>query len=396
MARKKKKEQKEEKGFDPTTTKEDFAEDSPEVIEAVEKFNTEQQAHMADLDDDATLESLEQKPPEKPAEKEPQSQPPEAKEPEQEKEEAIAEEQPPGETPKPEAAVPDSKPKEEEAPKTPDFVSGDRFGDFNVEVVSDDGARSVPLGNLVTTYQQFGHLQRKYQEVKPLFDLVEKAGYKPIDTLPLVELGIQAYLKQQGIIDGTQPPVDRSKPVAPGGYQGPFKDAEQDAYYLEVDPDHHASMHRMYEMAGGHKITKLEAEIENLKKRSSEPPPPGADPAKMEEAQQAFEGKIKGWSGDHTDYFTAPNIGEARLNAFKNFIIRNHAASGLKIKDLTPDFLAAEFARFDPRYNLEYMRQLAAKKASDGKEESGMFAEGTGMRTQAEPLDEQQKHMADM
>jgi len=382
-------------------------EGSKEAVEAAATLDKTQQAEMADLLDDSIAPEAaepaetppaeaapEQKPPEKPAESEPVSPPEKAKEPEPDLTTGT-EEQPPGETPKPEATVPDSKPKKE-----PDFVSGDRFEDFTVEVVSDDGARSVPLGNLVTTYQQFGHLQRKYQEVKPLFDLVEKAGYKPIDTLPLVELGIQAYIKQQGIVDGRQPPVSDTRPPAPGEYQGPFKDAEQDAYFLEVDPDHHASMHRLFDMAsGGGKVAQIEAEIENLKRARSAPLPPEADPnvqAKMAEAQQAFEGKIKTWSGDHTDYFTAPNIGEARLNAFRNFIIRSHAKSGLKIKDLTPDFLSAEFARFDSRYNLEYMKRLASKKAADGKEESGMFAEGTGVRTQAEPLDEQQKHMVDL
>lgn len=406
MARKKRK-SRQERGVDPE--QETIEEGSKEAIEAAEVLDKEQQAHMADLDDDNLEQpepevieadpAAETKPSEKPAEPEPQSPPEEAKEPE---EEAKAEEQPPGEAPEAEAKVPDeSKPEEkpaEEAPKEPAFVSGDQLADYSVEVVSDEGAKSVPLGNLVTTYQQFGHLQRKYQEVKPLFDLAEKAKVSINDTLPLLELGIQTYLKQQGIVEGTQPPVAATKPAATEGYQGPFKDEEQDDYYKEVDPDHYEAMHRMFSMIqGGGKVAHLEQEIENLKRSSTAAPadPAGTDQAN-EEAQKAFDGKILSWSGDHTDYFSAENIGEARLNAFKNFIIRSHAQSGLKIKDLSPDFLAAEFARFDPRYNLEYMKQLASKKAADGKEESGMFAEGSGTRTQAEPLDEQQKHMADM
>ena len=115
-----------------------------------------------------------------------------------------------------------------------------------------------------------------------------------------------------------------------------------------------------------------------------------------EETHKVFEGKIKSWSGDHTDYFTAANIGESRLNAFKHFIVKSHSGSGLKLKDLTPDFLQAEFARFDPKYNLAYMQNLAQKKADGAKDDSGMFAEGTGVRTHAEPLDDQQKHMSDM
>lgn len=406
MARKKKKAGSD----DLATASEVIEEGSKEAIEAAAEHDKTQSEAMADLLDISPEPEIkppdetppaevkpDETPPAKPAEQEPQGQPAKAKEPEQEKPQAIAEEQPPGESPTPaQAAVPDSKPKKEETPKATDFVSGDRFGDFTVEVVSDDGAKSVPLGNLVTTYQQFGHLQRKYQEVKPLFDLAEKANVRVQDTIPLLELGIQTYIKQQGIVDGTQPPVDKIKPAGPGEYQGPFKDAEQDAYYLEVDPDHHAAMHRMYDMAGGNKVAKLEAEVEGLKKMRMTPLPDAPDPAAQQDAQKAFDGKIMSWSGDHTDYFTAPNIGEARLNAFKNFIIRNHAQSGLKIKDLTPDFLAAEFARFDSRYNLEYMKRLANKKAADGKNESGMFAEGTGIRTQAEPLDDQQKHMVDM
>lgn len=412
---KKRAKKKEEAGFDPATTKEEFNPEAPEAIEAAEKFEEEQQAHMADLDFDVPEQKPEakkaepaEKPPEKPADKEQQSQPGKAEEPELDKQ-AKAEDQPPGEEPKLKADDPDSqakppeeKPADKEEPKEAEFVAGDRFTNFQVEVVTDEGAKSVPLGNLVTTYQQFGHLQRKYQEVKPLFDLVEKAGYKPVDTLPLVELGIQAYLKQQGIVDGSQPPVGATRPVvpqAPSGYQGPFENQEQDDYYKEVDADMHATMHRMYQMAsGGGKVAQLEQEISNLKQMRSAPP--AADPADAErvnqEAQKAFDDKILTWSGDHTDYFTAAHIGETRLNGFKNFILRSHAQAGLKIKDLSPDFLSAEFARFDPRYNLEYMQKLAGKKAADGKSESGMFAEGTGVRGAAEPLDEQQKHMADM
>ena len=419
MARKKRK-SRQERGVDPTIKP--IEEDSKEAIEAAKKHDEEQRAHMADLDDDleqptepeATTAdpAVEEKPSEKPAQTEPESPPEEAKEPE---EEAKAEEQPPeGDQPDKEADVPDDskledKPADEkppeDTPKEPAFVSGDQFGNYNVEVVSDEGAKMVPLGNLVTTYQQFGHLQRKYGEVKPLFDLTEKAKVSIKDTLPLLELGIQTFLKQQGIVDGTQPAVAARQPATPaepGSYQGPFKDEEQDAYYKEVDPDHHAAMHNMFNMIqGGGKVAHLEQEIENLKRSSTAAPAsPAADPAAgdqaQEKAQKAFDDKILSWSGDHTDYFRAENIGEARLNAFKNFIIRNHAQSGLKIGELTPDFLAAEFARFDPRYNLEYMKKIAAQKAADGKNESGMFAEGSGMRTQAEPLDEQQKHMADM
>jgi hypothetical protein len=124
---------------------------------------------------------------------------------------------------------------------------------------------------------------------------------------------------------------------------------------------------------------------------------PQPDPVAQEKAEKFFEDKILTWSGDHTDYFTAVNIGEQRLTAFKAFIIKQHSGSGLKLNDLTPEFLTNEFARFDSKYNLAYMQNLAQKKADGAKDDSGMFAEGTGVRsTNAEPLDDQQEHMTDM
>jgi hypothetical protein len=230
-------------------------------------------------------------------------------------------------------------------------------------------------------------------------DLASKAQVNVNDVIPLLELGIQTYAKQAGIVDGTQPPVDgvfQPQPPGPDGYQGPFKDAEQDEYYKSADPDLHGTIHRLFQMTqGGGRVAQLEAEVSRMRTERQTAPAAATGPTE-EEAQKVFEDKIKSWSGDHTDYFTAANIGETRLTAFKNFIVKSHSGSGLKIKDLTPEFLQAEFARFDPKYNLSYMQTLASKKAGEAKDDSGMFAEGSGVRTQAAPLDEQQKHMDDM
>lgn len=225
-------------------------------------------------------------------------------------------------------------------------------------------------------------------------DLASKAQVNLNDVMPLLELGIQTYAKQQGIIEGSQPPVSGSvyQPSGvPGQYQGPFKDAETDEYYKEADPELHSTISNLYQMASG--VSRVEAEINRLRQERHTPQSKGPTD---EEVNKAFDGKIKAWSGDHTDYFTTPNIGEERLNAFKNFIVKSHAGTGLTMKGLTPEFLQAEFARFDPQYNLAYMQKLAQKKAGEAKNDSGMFAEGTGVRTQAAPLDEQQEHMADM
>jgi hypothetical protein len=249
------------------------------------------------------------------------------------------------------------------------------------------------LENLVTTYQQFPNIQRKYQDLKPIMDLAEKAKVQINNVLPLLELGIQTYAKQAGIIDGRQPVSDATHtPAKVGGYQGPFKDQEEDDYYKEVDATMHGIIQRLHAgNQGSPEVASLRAEIDGLKTQMSAPAP--QDEA---QAQEAFEGKIKGWSGDHTDYFSAPNVGEVRLNAFKNFIVKSHSGSGLKIKDLTAEFLSGEFARFDPKYNLAYMEGLAQKKVGQAKDDSGMFAEGTGVRSTVAPLDEQQEHMTDM
>jgi hypothetical protein len=409
MGRKRKRDPK-----DPTTSMDPV---SPKEAKAAEEtFDKGQQTEIANLMDDAPDNDLpdpdrtnrqepEDKPSEEPAETQEQESTPEAKD-SLKADEAKAEEQPP-EEPEIEVDVPESEPQTEETPapdseteSVSEYVTGEKFSNYTVEVVTEDGAKQVPMENLVTTYQQFPNIQRKYQDLKPVMDLAEKAQVNVRDVMPLLELGIETYAKQQGIVQGTQPPVDGSvhpqsvQPSGiPGQYQGPFKDAETDEYYKEADPDLYASMHTNFAMAQNavSKMSSIENEINRIRTERQAPPGPSA-----EETNRAFDGKIKNWSGDHTDYFSAPNIGETRLNAFKNFIIKSHANSGLKIRDLTSEFLQAEFARFDPKYNLSYMQKLAAKKANAAKDDSGMFAEGSGARTQAAPLDEQQGYMEDM
>ncbi|MBW2411892.1 MAG: hypothetical protein JRF72_19020 [Deltaproteobacteria bacterium] len=415
MGRKRKK-QKEKEGFKPETAKDPIDVDSPEVVEAVEQFNTEQSEAIADLMDDAPDEGLpdpdrtklsdDDKADEKTSDdtkamsQEQESQP-EAKE-HAEKSEAKAEEQPPADmTEEADADVPESEPEPEpEKPtKEPQYLSGEKFADYTVEVVSEDGARPVSLSNLVTTYQKYPETQRKYAELKPIRDLAKKAQVEINQVVPLLELGIQTYARQQGIMDGTQPPVADTGQGAPlyqpgqGGYPGPFKDAETDAYYKEADPELYASVTNSHRIAQNaiSRIQQLETHIQQAK---SAPAPQPSGPSE-EEVQRAFDDKIMGWAGKN-DYFTAPNIGEVRLSGFKNFLIKNHAGKGMKLADLTPDFLASEFVRFDPKYNLEFAKGLNQKKAQAAKNDSGMFAEGSDVRSKAVPLDEQQSHMADM
>ncbi|MBW2411260.1 MAG: hypothetical protein JRF72_15800, partial [Deltaproteobacteria bacterium] len=378
---------------------------------AVEKFNEEQQTEIANLMDDAPDEGLpssdrirenEGKPDETPSDetaKAEQESQPEARDPEVETE-AKAEEQPPTEAQSEvEADVPESDEQPESKPASRQFVSGEQYENYEVEIVTEDGAKSVPLNNLITTYHKYPETQRKWAALKPVYELAQKAQVEVNQVLPLLELGIQTYAKQQGIIQGVQPPVDGTftsgPPATPGGYNGPFKDAETDEYYKEADPEIWQSMHNNFRIANGaaQRMSSLENEIRQIK---SAPPekPPGPTP---EEVERVFNDKIKSWAGDHNDYFTAQNIGEVRLTSFKNFIVKNHAGKGLKIADLTPEFLQSEFARFDPKYNLAYMEQLAAKKAKEAQNDSGMFAEGSGVRSvKTVPLDEQQGHMADM
>ena len=411
MGRKGKK-KKQDEGFKVEKAKDPIDVDSPEVIEAVEKFNDEQQAEIANLMDDAPDDGLpksdritaepatDETPSDETAETEQESQP-EAKDPEVETE-AKAEEQPPTEEAKPEveADVPESteQPKEEPAEtKGLTYVSGENYADYEVEIVTEDGAKSVPLNNLITTYHKYPETQRKWAALKPVYELAEKAQVEVNQVLPLLELGIQTYAKQQGIIQGSQPPVDGTfapQPFGGGnGYNGPFKDAETDEYYKEADPEMWQTTHRNFQVAqnAASRVQNLENEIRQMKSAPARPAGPSE-----EEVNRVFDNKIKAWSGGHTDYFTAQNIGGERLTSFKNFIIKNHAGKGLKIADLTPEFLQAEFARFDPKYNLSYMEKLAAKKAAEAQSDSGMFAETSGVRSKAVPLDEQEQHMADM
>ncbi len=214
---------KEDEGFKPEKAKEPISADSPEVVEAVAKFQEEQQAEITDLMDEAydedapapqpepeaDMEASESKTPsDHPAKAEQESQP-EAQDSEKATE-AKAEEQPKAdETPATDTDVPETSTEQEQTQETqPEYLTGESYDKYQVEIVTEDGAKQVPLSNLVTTYGKYPQIQRKYQELKPVMDLAQKANVQVNQVLPLLELGIQTYAREQGIVQGHQPPVD--------------------------------------------------------------------------------------------------------------------------------------------------------------------------------------------
>jgi hypothetical protein len=327
--------------------------------------------------------------------------------------------QPDSKEAEPELAAKDEvKPDEKE--KEPDKTKPDETGketpedkslDITYEVIEPDGVKQVPVKNLITTYQQFGNLQKRHTAIKPLFELMEKAN-QPVEMLyPYLEVGI-AYMQQvqgagkgempQAVLPGIkaqvpQPEIPEQKP---GEYQGPFESEEKDDYYKEVDPDLHNAMWRMWNVAiqksqtptasaAPDDITQRVSALEQASQQIASE----RQQTYIEDGKREIDNRINQWVGPHNDYFKEASKGNERLEGFRNFIIGRYPDT--KIKELTPEFLSAVFAAFDPVYYNQYLQNLAANKSPENNE-SGTFSESSGVRQPSVKLTEQEECMAEL
>lgn len=371
------------------------------------EFAAEQSEAMTDLMDDEPedLHELAKQPAEK--DQEQKSQPDEKAEkdakPEEKDDHSTQDE--PESTAKDEVKTkkeekPDEEPKDAESEKT---TTEDDSLNVTYEVIEPDGVKQVPVKNLITTYQQFGNLQKRHTAIKPLFELIDKAKV-PVDMLyPYLEVGI-AYMQQvQGAGEGKTPDVaavgiqpQMTKPdipqQQPGQYQGPFGSADKDEYYKEVDPDLHSAMWTMYNMVANSGAAK---EPDEITRRLTALEHARANEGQLQtrtEGLKEIDNRINQWAGPHNDYFSDQSKGNERMEGFKNFIIGRYPDT--KISELTPEFLSAVFAAFDPVYYNKYLQNLATQKTPD--DSTGTFAESSSVRQAAVKLTEQEQHMADL
>lgn len=368
------------------------------------EFAAEQSEAMSDImdDDEPDLNELAQQPAEE--DQEPESQPePKAEEAAKPEGKGIDSEKAEAE---PAAKDKEKLEKDQKAGEPEKKTPEDKNLDVIYEVIEGDGVKQVPVKNLITTYQQYGNLQKRHTAIKPLFELMEKAG-QPVEMLyPYLEVGI-AYMQQiQNASEGRTPNLDVPgvKPAIlkpdipeqqPGQYQGPFESAEKDEYYQEVDPDLHSAMWRMWNVAvkgqtstGPDDIGKRISALEQASARVAQ----DNMKAHIEDGKREIENRITQWAGPHNDYFNDAQKGPERLEGFKKYIIGRYPET--KIKELTPEFLSAVFASFDPVYYNQYLQNLAAKQVPEDK--PGTFSESSAVRQAAAKLGEQEKYMADL
>lgn len=305
------------------------------------------------------------------------------------KAEAMEPEQPAGETEPGDDPAQAKTAKQDKEKEEGDSVSYD--------VITKEGVRSVPVKNLITTYQQFGDLQRRHVALKPILDIAEKAGITADALLPYIELGVKTAYERQQTGNAKAAPAAQGAPVeTPQGYNGPFKDEKEDAYYKDVEPAFHATQWRLWERANSsaslapdlaRRLEMIEQSVTQRQRTEQE----AATREMQQRGYQAIEKRITDWSGDKQDYFKDPATGPQRLEAFREFLITRYPET--KISDLSPEFLSAVFAQFDPKFYGDYARRLAMEKANPR-----LFAEGGGSRRGQAPakLEEQQGFMADL
>lgn len=284
--------------------------------------------------------------------------------------------------------APATTPLKTETPEATPAKSGAAY-----DVITRDGVKSVPVDNLITTYQQFGDLQRRHVAIKPIFDIMEKTGLAAGDLLPYLELGVKAAVEQQNAGGQPRQTPDPAAPTSPDGYNGPFKDAKEDAYVKDVDPVLYAAQWRLWERSPSVQpdmARRLEA-IEQGFNQRVQAEQTASQEFMRQKGFEAIDQRITNWAGDKNDYFSDPTLGPQRLNGFREFMIGRYPET--RIADLSPEFLSAVFAQFDPKFYSSYAERLALQKANPR-----LFAEGGHSRrgSPAAKIDKQQEHMADM
>lgn len=287
-------------------------------------------------------------------------------------------------------------PKQDEKAKGPsdaDKAAGEQ--EQMIEVPTDDGVRQVPLKNLVTTYNQHKHLQSQHAVIKPILDLARQSRVPVDKILPVLELGIRTAV-QQSRGGGQAPGGAAANDQGAGQYQGPFKDAEEDARIKEIDPSlHHSQWHLFNQLQ---QTQRMIAQISGNMRPAGRTD--GGQAEAFNAAKSLVEKKISDFAGGHKDYFTVdPNTGASqRLELFKMFLAKNYGHLDIE-HDLTPQMLGIAFNAFDPGYVEKHIRAEAERKRKDlMAQERATFGESSSARSgsPAQNLNDQQEIMADI
>lgn len=261
------------------------------------------------------------------------------------------------------------------------------------KVVTNDGARDVPLKDMVTTYQQYGNLQKQHLVVKPILEFA-RDNRMPADLIfPVFAKGIAALQEEnQASAAGPGP----GQPPATDGYTGPYKDEAQEKYFRERDNDMHEIIMRQHQTMQdmGQKVQQLSSQQQPAPVQQQHAAAPAVD---VESLKSQFKEKVDAWSKPYSDYFKPDEQGNSeRLNAFMNYVGTNFP--NWRVSQLTQAQLSAAFAGFDEAYYTEAMKKHAGQyKQNLENQEAGAFAESdTTPRVDAPALGEQEQEIADM
>jgi hypothetical protein len=337
----------------------------------------------------------------KPSEGDDKATPAEQAKPEGDKQEPDDKGQPESDAKKPEDGDDKSKapgdkqePAAQAAPPDPESV---------YKVITSKGARDVKAKDLITTYQQFSNLQEQHVHVKPLLEFARSENMPQDLIWPIFAYGLEAYkldmatANQQG--GGGQPaPAPQQDP---NQYSGPFKDAQEEAYFRDRDPD----MYRIIKNLHGQLLEKTAPAPTNRQQPGApplyqQPAPtrqPAQDPAQMESIRQDYHKKINDWASGYSDYFKAdPATGKSEpLDHFLAYLADTYPH--WRVSELTPERLSAAFAGFDPGYYNQTIAARAKAKEQELRDQNRqMFAEGGDVRSPAPKLTDQEQEIADM
>jgi hypothetical protein len=347
---------------------------------------SEEQASVMDEVLDIPDEPAEDKPAEKPAEKEPQGTPEaEADKAKDDQRDKSGQDEP---SPKDETKGEKSEPVQKD-PKKDDK----KDQEITYEVATRDGVKNVPLSALKTTYQQFGALQARHQEVKPFFDLSKESGI-PVDKMfQFAVIGIRAVheASQRSTV-----PLGATQEKPAGGYQGPFESEQQEAELKESDPILYKTTKTLWDQNQNlsKQLVTLVGRLEQAQtQRAGTPQQTSAGGGGPSPERQRVDGLLAGMQKAHEPYFKQH---PERMEAFKEFLGSKFASVPLPTVD--DGFIGLAFQLFDPVYYAAWKEAEVAKKLGQrGETRRRTFGESDSVRGgTASSMTEQQELMADI
>ncbi|MBW1723132.1 MAG: hypothetical protein JRJ78_13885 [Deltaproteobacteria bacterium] len=251
----------------------------------------------------------------------------------------------------------------------------------------DGTERDVPVKDLVTAYQQVANYQRLHQGIKPLLDVSQEYQLTPQQIMEFFSLGVQTAAERE---QGHAGPQDQAAAgTQPQQYDGPFKDAEEEAYFKEADPAMYDLIMRQHQT-----VKQLQDQLRTVSD-TTQSITSEREQALYRQRKERVEGVYKSLADRHPKLLGTPE----GMQAFQQWIAMSHFAR-TPVDDVSVELLETALSQYNPEYYKRHLvDQALLEQKEREKQEQATFAETEDVRTGGDrgvQVDEQQKEMMDL